>query len=156
MSTAPAAVLDQAHRPVQGARLLPADEAAAVLEQVATIAQAAQAAQAEVLAGAERSGDLAESGCRTARSFAATILRRSAADATALAQVALKQKGNHMSPTGKSTWKRYLFTWDWVPGPWWVRLVVCVAVFALAVMFFNVVDAQAAPDRPGATLTQSQ
>jgi hypothetical protein len=86
MSTAPATVLDQAHRLVRDAQVLPADEAALVLEQVATIAQAAQA---EVLAGAERSGDLAESGCRTARSFAATILRRSPTDATAVAQVAL-------------------------------------------------------------------
>jgi uncharacterized protein DUF222 len=86
MSTAPEAILDQAHRLVQDARLLPADEAATALEQVATLVQAAQA---EVLASAERSGDLAESGCRTARSFAATILRRSAAEATALAQVAL-------------------------------------------------------------------
>jgi hypothetical protein len=50
MSTAPATVLDQAHRLVRAARLLPADEAALVLEQVATIAQAAQA---EVLAAAQ-------------------------------------------------------------------------------------------------------
>ena len=86
MSTAAEGLLEQAHRLVRDARLLPADEAATVLEQVATIAQAAQA---EVLAAAERSGDLKESGCRTARSFAATILRRSSADATAVAQVAL-------------------------------------------------------------------
>jgi Domain of unknown function (DUF222) len=86
MSTAPEGILDQAHRLVQDARLLPADEAVQVLEQVATIAQAAQA---EVLAAAERSGDLKDAGCRTARSFAATILRRSTADATAVAQVAL-------------------------------------------------------------------
>ncbi len=86
MSTAPEALSDQAHRLVRAARWLPADEAITVLEQVATIVQAAQA---EVLASAERSGDLADSGCRTARSFAATILRRSAADASAVAQVAL-------------------------------------------------------------------
>ena len=42
-----------------------------------------------MLAEAKRSGDLAGSGCRTARSFAATILRRSSADASAVAQVAL-------------------------------------------------------------------
>jgi hypothetical protein len=48
MSTAPAALLEQAHRLVQDARLLPADEAARALEQVATLVQAAQA---EVLAG---------------------------------------------------------------------------------------------------------
>lgn len=98
MSTAPAApegILDQAHRLVQAARLLPADEAAQVLEQVATIAQAAQA---EVLAAAERSGDLKDSGCRTTRAFAATILRRSAADASALAQVALNLAAFPNSP----------------------------------------------------------
>jgi len=78
--------MDQAHGLVRDAALLPADEAVKVLEQVATIVQAAQA---EVLASAERSGDLADSGCRTARSFAATILRRSTADASAVAQVAL-------------------------------------------------------------------
>jgi hypothetical protein len=43
-----------------------------------------------VLAGAETLWELKESGCRTARSFAATILHRSTADATALAQVALQ------------------------------------------------------------------
>jgi hypothetical protein len=80
------ALLDQANRLVGSARLLPADEAAKLLEQVVTIAQAAQA---EVLAAAERSGDLKDSGCRTARSFTTTILRRSGAEATAVAQVAL-------------------------------------------------------------------
>jgi hypothetical protein len=48
----------------------------------------AQAAQAEILA-AERSGELKDSGCRTARSFAATILRRSPEDASQVAKVAL-------------------------------------------------------------------
>jgi len=62
-------------RPKASSRNL-ADEAATVLEQVSTIAQAAQA---EILAAAERSGELKDSGCRSARSFAAAILRRSPA-----------------------------------------------------------------------------
>jgi len=45
--------VEQAHRLVQAARLLPADEAVKALEQVTTIAQAAQA---EVLAEAYRAG----------------------------------------------------------------------------------------------------
>ena len=37
---------------------------------------------------AERSGELKDSGCRTVRSFAATVLRRSVDDAAALAKLA--------------------------------------------------------------------
>jgi Domain of unknown function (DUF222) len=86
MSTAPAAVMEQAERLLKTARLLPADEAAKTLDRVATMAQAAQA---QILAEAERSGELADSGCATVRSFAAAILRRSPTEANAIAQVAL-------------------------------------------------------------------
>jgi len=86
MSTAPAGIVAQAPHLVAAARLLPADEAAVVLEQASIIAQAAQA---EILAAAERSGEITDSGCRTARSFAATILRRSPEDASQVAKVAL-------------------------------------------------------------------
>ncbi|HWL97738.1 MAG TPA: DUF222 domain-containing protein, partial [Nocardioidaceae bacterium] len=50
-----------------------------------------QAAQARVLVEGERSGELAAaSGCRTVRSFAMSILRRSAGDASGLAGVAVQ------------------------------------------------------------------
>jgi len=54
MSKAPVGIVEQAQHLVAAARLLPADEAARVLEQVVTMAQAAQA---EILAAAERSGN---------------------------------------------------------------------------------------------------
>ena len=85
MSKAPAGIVEQAQSLVAAARLLPADEAAGVLEQVSLIAQAAQA---EVLAAAERIGEIKDSGCRTVRSFASTILRRSLDDAAAFAKLA--------------------------------------------------------------------
>src|SRR5262245_17411851 len=85
MSRASAGIVEQAQSLVAAARLLPADEAARVLEQVSLIAQAAQT---EVLAAAERSGEIKDSGCRTVRSFASTILRRSVDDAAALAKLA--------------------------------------------------------------------
>jgi hypothetical protein len=84
MSTAPGGVIDQAQRLVASARLLPADQAAQVLEQVVTMAQAAQA---QVLVEAERSGELRDSGCPTVRTFAATVLRRGAHDASRLARL---------------------------------------------------------------------
>ena len=65
MSKAPASIVDQAHRLVDTARMLPADDAAKALEQAITIAQAAQA---EILIDAERTGVLADSGCKTVRS----------------------------------------------------------------------------------------
>ena len=77
--------MEQAQGLVAAARLLPADEAAVVLERAVTMLQAAQA---EVLVAAERSGELGESGCGTVRSFAATILRRSVNDASAPAKLA--------------------------------------------------------------------
>jgi hypothetical protein len=70
---------------LEQARGLPVDEAARVCEQVATIAQAVQA---EALIDGERSGALADSGCRTVGSFARTILRRSDAEAAKIARVA--------------------------------------------------------------------
>jgi hypothetical protein len=85
MSKAPASVVEQGKRLVDAARLLPADEAARALEQVVTMAQAAQA---EVLVAAERSGELKDSGCRSVRSFAATILRRGVNDSAAFAEAA--------------------------------------------------------------------
>ena len=85
MSKAPAGIVEQALRLVDAARLLPADEAAQALEQVAIVMQAAQA---QVLVAAERSGEIKDSGCRTVRSFAATILRRSPEDASQVARVA--------------------------------------------------------------------
>jgi len=65
--------------------LLPVDEQAQFLEQQIT---RLQAGQSRLLIDAERSGTLADSGCQTARSFAASILRRSATDASAFAAVA--------------------------------------------------------------------
>jgi hypothetical protein len=85
MSTGTAPVIDQAQRLLDSAALLPVDEAARVLEQAVTMLQAGQA---RLLADAERSGALKDSGCATVRSFAATVLRRSAADAAAFARTA--------------------------------------------------------------------
>jgi hypothetical protein len=85
MAAAPGGVVDQAQRLVSCARLLPADEAAKALEQVANIVSAAQA---DILIGAEHRGELSDSGCATVRTFAATILRRSVHDASGLARVA--------------------------------------------------------------------
>jgi len=85
MSQAPAAVRDQVDRLVGTVRLLPADQAATVLEQAIT---SLQATQAEILVDAERSGELRDSGCGTVRSFATTVLRRSVNDASALARLA--------------------------------------------------------------------
>src|SRR5262245_49171775 len=86
MSTAPLPIVDQAQRLAASARMLPVDDAAKALEQAITVLQAAQA---QVLVEGERSGALAAaSGCRTVRSFAMSILRRSAGDASGLAGVA--------------------------------------------------------------------
>jgi hypothetical protein len=85
MSRAPVGIVEQAQRLVEAARLLPVDEAARVLEQMAAMAQAAQA---EVLVAAEHSGEITDTGCRSVRSFAASVLRRGVNDATLLAQLA--------------------------------------------------------------------
>ena len=85
MSKASEQLVAQAQRLCDQARSLPVDEGAKVLEQVATIAQAAQA---EVLIEGERSGDLVDTGCRTVRSFAASVLRRGPDDATKVSRVA--------------------------------------------------------------------
>jgi D-arabinose 5-phosphate isomerase GutQ len=66
-------------------RLLPPDDAAKSLERAITTLRAAQA---DILIDAERSGELKDSACATVRTFAATVLRRSANDASALARVA--------------------------------------------------------------------
>ena len=87
MSQAPATVRDQVDGLVRTVSLLPADEAAKLLEQAIT---SLQAAQAEILVAAERSGELRDSGCGTVRSFATTVLRRSVNDASALARLALQ------------------------------------------------------------------
>ncbi|HWM00301.1 MAG TPA: DUF222 domain-containing protein [Nocardioidaceae bacterium] len=87
MSQAPAGIVEQAQRLAASARMLPVDDAVKVLEQAVTVLQAAQA---QVLVEGERSGELAAaSGCRTVRSFAMSILRRSAGDASGLAGVAV-------------------------------------------------------------------
>ncbi|HWL95788.1 MAG TPA: DUF222 domain-containing protein [Nocardioidaceae bacterium] len=88
MSRAPVGMVEQAQRLVAGARMLPVDDAVKVLEQAVIVLQAAQA---RVLVEGERSGELvAVSGCRTVRSFAMSILRRSASDASGLAGVAVQ------------------------------------------------------------------
>jgi hypothetical protein len=74
METAPAGLVEQAHRLARQARLLPADDAAKALEQAVTVRQAAQA---NILIEAEPSGALRDSGCAAVRSFATTILHRS-------------------------------------------------------------------------------
>ena len=87
MSKAPVGIVEQARRLVASARMLPVDDAAKALEQAVAVLQAAQA---QVLVEGERSGELvAASGCRTVRSFAMSILRRSAGDAAGLAGVAV-------------------------------------------------------------------
>ncbi len=87
MSRAPVGIVEQAQRLVASARMLPVDDAAKALEQAVIVLQAAQA---RVLVEGERSGELvAASGCRTVRSFAMSILRRSAGDASGLAGVAV-------------------------------------------------------------------
>jgi hypothetical protein len=87
MSKAPVPIVEQAQRLAVSARTLPVDDAAKVLEQAITVLQAAQA---QVLVDGERSGELAAaSGCCTVRSFAMSILRRSAGDASAMAGVAV-------------------------------------------------------------------
>ena len=87
MSKAPVGIVDQAQRLAGIARMLPVDEAAKALEQAITVLQAAQA---QVLVDGERCGELAAaSGCATVRSFAMSVLRRSAGDASALAGVAV-------------------------------------------------------------------
>jgi hypothetical protein len=53
MSEAPARIVEQAQRLVAAARLLPAEEAAQVLEQAVIMMQTARA---EILVAAERSG----------------------------------------------------------------------------------------------------
>ncbi len=85
MSKASEQLVAQAQRLCDQARSLPVDEGAKVLEQVATMAQAAQA---EVLIDGERRGDLVDTGCRTVRSFAASVLRRGPDDATKMSRVA--------------------------------------------------------------------
>jgi Domain of unknown function (DUF222) len=86
MSKAPVGIVAQAQALAASARMLPVDDAAKVLEQAITVLQAAQA---QVLVEGERSGELAAaSGCRTVRSFAMSILRRSAGDASGLAGAA--------------------------------------------------------------------
>ncbi|MGH3368307.1 MAG: DUF222 domain-containing protein, partial [Nocardioidaceae bacterium] len=85
MSRAPVSVVDQAARLVESTRVLPADDAAKVLEQVVGMVQAAQV---EILRDAERSGGLRDCGCASVRSFAATILRRGIHDAASVAQTA--------------------------------------------------------------------
>jgi hypothetical protein len=80
MSKAPIPIVEQAQRLAASARMLPVDDAAKALEQAITVLQAAQA---QVLVEGERSGELAAtSGCRTVRSFAMSILRRTAGDAS--------------------------------------------------------------------------
>jgi hypothetical protein len=87
MSKAPVGVVAQAQRLAASARMLPVDDAAKALEQTIIVLQAAQA---QVLVEGERSGELAAaSGCRTVRSFAMSILHRSAGDASGLAGVAV-------------------------------------------------------------------
>ena len=87
MSKAPPGIVEQAQRLAANARMRPVDDAAKALEQAITVLQAAQA---QVLVEGERSGELAAaSGCRTVRSFAMSILRRSAQDASAMASVAV-------------------------------------------------------------------
>src|SRR5688500_4793737 len=87
MSRAPIPIVAQAQRLAASARMLPVDDAAKALEQAVTVLQAAQA---QLLVAGERSGELAAaSGCRTVRSFAMSILRRSAGDASGLAGVAV-------------------------------------------------------------------
>jgi hypothetical protein len=86
ISQASPTVRDQVDRLVGSVSLLPADEAAIVLEQAVTLLQSAQA---EILVAAERSGELRASGCGTVRSFATTLLRRSVNDVSALAKLAL-------------------------------------------------------------------
>jgi len=87
MSRAPSGVVEQAQRLVAGARMLPVDDAAKAWEQAVTVLQAAQA---QLLVEGERSGELvAASGCRTVRSFAMSILRRSPGDTAGLAGVAV-------------------------------------------------------------------
>jgi hypothetical protein len=87
MSKAPVPIVEQAQRLAASALMLPVDDAATVLEHAITVLQAAQA---QVLVAGERSGELAAaSGCATVRSFAMSILRRSAGDASAMAGVAV-------------------------------------------------------------------
>jgi uncharacterized protein DUF222 len=87
MSKAPIPIVEQAQRLAASARTLPVDDAAKALEQAIIVLQAAQA---QVLVEGERCGELAAaSGCRTVRSFAMSILRRSAGDASGLAGVAV-------------------------------------------------------------------
>ncbi len=86
MAKASAATVTQARSLCQSLRALPADDAAKALEQIATVALAVQA---EILAEAQRAGELKDCGCRSVRGYATTILRRSVGDASMLAQVAL-------------------------------------------------------------------
>jgi hypothetical protein len=110
MAAAPGGVVDQAQRLVSCARLLPADEAAKALEQVANIVSAAQA---DILIGAEHRGELNGSGCATVRTFAATILRRSVHDASGVARVA-----QHLVELPKLAAAYRTGTWGWTgPSP---------------------------------------
>ncbi|MDP9443851.1 MAG: HNH endonuclease [Actinomycetota bacterium] len=86
MSTAAAAEVERlGEQLLRAAALLPVEQRAVALERQIT---RLQAAQTQALIDAERSGELADSGRKTVRSFTAGILRRSQAEASQVAQVA--------------------------------------------------------------------